>query len=172
MLQNSLLNSPWQASCDWSRLWQVTGFPESLKTGHNCAMIIYFCICTYCWVCGQPYCQKLHLDANCIRQVCVCARSYPSLCDPMDYILLGSSVHGIFQARILEWITISFSGGSSWPRNQTRVSWVSCIGRAIIYHCATWEACIKHAYALFVEILDLLMWIRNKNNCILKICKL
>ena len=49
------------------------------------------------------------------------------LCDPMDYSLPGSSVHGIFQARILEWVAISFSRGSLWPRDQT---WVSCfVGR-------------------------------------------
>ena len=44
------------------------------------------------------------------------------LCDPMDCSLLHSSVHGIFQARVLEWVAISFSRGSSWPRNQTQVS--------------------------------------------------
>ena len=41
-------------------------------------------------------------------------------CDPMDYILPGSSVHGILQARILEWVAISFSRGSSRPSDQTR----------------------------------------------------
>ena len=45
-----------------------------------------------------------------------------TLCDPMDYSLLGSSVHGISQARILEGVAISFSKGSSWPRDWTRVS--------------------------------------------------
>ena len=54
---------------------------------------------------------------------------------PMNCSLPGSSVHGIFQARILEWI--AHSRGSSWPRDQTRVS---CIGRWILYHWATWEA--------------------------------
>ena len=42
----------------------------------------------------------------------------------MDYSLPGSSVHGIFQARILEWVAISFARGFSQPRNQTRVSWI------------------------------------------------
>ena len=51
-------------------------------------------------------------------------QSCPTLFDPMDYSLSGSSVHGIFQARVLEWIAISFSRGSSQPRNRT---WVSCI---------------------------------------------
>ena len=52
-------------------------------------------------------------------------QSCPTLCDPVDCNLLGFSIHGILQARILEWIAISFSRGSSWPRDQTPVS---CIG--------------------------------------------
>ena len=50
------------------------------------------------------------------------AQSCPALCDPMDCSLLGSSVHGIFQTRVLEWVAISFSRGSSRPRDWTRVS--------------------------------------------------
>ena len=50
------------------------------------------------------------------------AQSCPTLCDPMDCSLPGSSVHGIFQARVLEWIAISFSSGSSRPRDGTQVS--------------------------------------------------
>ena len=46
----------------------------------------------------------------------------PTLCDPMDYSPPGSSVHGIFQARILEWVAISFSRESSRPRDWTQVS--------------------------------------------------
>ena len=59
--------------------------------------------------------------------VCVCvyikkeetkvAQSCPTLCDPMDYSLPGSSIHEIFQARVLEWVAISFSRGSSGPRD-------------------------------------------------------
>ena len=50
------------------------------------------------------------------------AQSCPTLCNPMDSSLPGSSVHGIFQARILEWAAISFSRGSSQPRDWTGVS--------------------------------------------------
>ena len=50
------------------------------------------------------------------------AQSCPTLCDLMDCSPPGSSVHGIFQARILEWVAISFSRGSSGPRGQTQVS--------------------------------------------------
>ena len=52
----------------------------------------------------------------------------------------GSSVHGVLQARILEWVAISSSRGSSWPRDQIHVSWVSCIGKQILNHWATGEA--------------------------------
>ena len=50
------------------------------------------------------------------------AQSCPTLWDPMDCSLPGSSVHGIFQAIVLEWIAISFSRGSSQPRDRTQVS--------------------------------------------------
>ena len=50
------------------------------------------------------------------------AQSCLTLCNPMDCGLSGSSVHGIFQARVLEWIAVSFSRGSSQPRDQTWVS--------------------------------------------------
>ena len=57
------------------------------------------------------------------------AQSCPTLCDPMDCSLPGFSVHGILQARIVEWVTISFSRGSSQPGDQTRVS---CTGRQVL----------------------------------------
>ena len=49
-------------------------------------------------------------------------QSCPTLCNPLDCSLLGFSVHGLPQARILEWVTISFSRGSSRPRDWTQVS--------------------------------------------------
>ena len=54
----------------------------------------------------------------------------------MNCNLLGSFVHRISQARILKWGAISFSRGSSQPRDQTSVSWNFCTGRWILYHCA------------------------------------
>ena len=70
---------------------------------------------------------------------CVCMpekslQSCPTLGDPMDYSPPGSSVHGILQARILEWVAISFSRGSSRPRDRIFISCVSCIGRRVLYH--------------------------------------
>ena len=62
---------------------------------------------------------------------CSVTQSCLTLCDPMDCNLPGSSVLGISQARILEWVTISFSRGSSTPRDRTSVS---CTGRQILHH--------------------------------------
>ena len=67
---------------------------------------------------------------------CSVTQLCPTLCDPMDCSLPGFSVHGISQARILEWVAISFSRGSSRPSDWTHVSW---IGRWILYHWATTE---------------------------------
>ena len=50
------------------------------------------------------------------------SQSCPTLCDPMDCSLPGSSIHGLLQARVLEWVAISFSRGSSRPRDRTQVS--------------------------------------------------
>jgi len=60
------------------------------------------------------------------------AQSCPTLCSPMDCSLPGSSIHEIFQARVLEWVAISFSRESSWPRDWTQVSCI--VGR----HFTVW----------------------------------
>ena len=57
-----------------------------------------------------------------------------NLCDPMDYSLPGSSVHGILPAGILEWVAMPSSKGSSWPRDQTHLSQVPCTSRQVLYH--------------------------------------
>ena len=57
--------------------------------------------------------------------MCVSHSVVSSLCDPMDYSLPGSSLHGILQERILEWVSIPFSRGSSPPRDQIHVSCIS-----------------------------------------------
>ena len=72
-----------------------------------------------------------------IHTVCVPAKSLQScltLCDPMDRSPPGSSVHGISQAGILEWGAISSSRGSSWARDRTLISGISCPGSRVLYH--------------------------------------
>ena len=73
----------------------------------------------------------------------MCAQSRwlcPSLCNPMDYRRSGSSVHGILQARILEWAATPSSRGSFWPRDWTCISCVILHCRQLLYHWATREA--------------------------------
>ena len=78
---------------------------------------------------------------------CLVAQSCPSLCDPTDSSPPGSYVHGILQARILEWVAISFCRESSRPRDWTQVSCtgeqVSCTGGFFTFY-ATRETLLKH----------------------------
>ena len=67
-------------------------------------------------------------------------QSHLTLCSSMDCTMPGSSVCGVLWARTLEWFAISFSRRSSPPRDHALVPYVSCIGRQILYHWATWEA--------------------------------
>ena len=94
---------------------EVSGKPQQMRPAYRYASILHFFV----------------------------AQSRSALWDPMGCSPPGSSVHWIFQARVLEWGAISYSRGSSRPRDQTQVSCVSCIGRGIPYHCTTWEADIS-----------------------------
>ena len=67
---------------------------------------------------------------------CMCVKllqSCPTLCDPMDYSPAGSFVHGTLQARILEWVAVSYSKGSYQSRDWIHVSNISCIGIQVLY---------------------------------------
>ena len=77
-----------------------------------------YCVCVCVCVCAHARVHAL-----------VCAQSCTALCNPTDCSPLSSSVHGILQAKILEWVAISSSRRSSWPRDLTHVSCVSCISR-------------------------------------------
>ena len=67
---------------------------------------------------GNKIIIRDHFHVYCAKSL----QSCPTLCDPMDCSPPGSSVHGIFQARILKWVSIPFTKGSSQPRDQTDVS--------------------------------------------------
>ena len=70
----------------------------------------------------QGWRQGSKIQVNYCVCLCTCAQSCPTLCNPMDFSLPGSSVHGISQARILQWVAISSSRVSSWPRSWICVS--------------------------------------------------
>ena len=106
-------------------------------------ILLFVCIHIFLAVPSMYPCRV----STAVREVPVCAKllqSCPTLCEPMDYSPPGSSVHGILQARILEWAAMPSSRGSSQPRDWTGVSYVSCIGRQGLFVClflttSTWE---------------------------------
>ena len=89
-------------------------------------------------------------------KVTVLAQLCPTLWDPMDCSLPGSSVHGISQARILEWVAIPFSRGSSWPRDQTQVS--GTVGRFL----TVWNTREAHAWVQ-IQTSPIISWIMFLN---------
>ena len=76
---------------------------------------------------GHRNCEII--SAHCLKLLvyftCLQAQSGPTLCNPMDCSLPGSSAHGILQARILEWVVMPSSRGSSQPRDRICVSWIA-----------------------------------------------
>ena len=96
---------------------------------------------------------------DCLYFMCVCTPVYRVVillfsllscvwlfCDPMDCSPPGSSVHGIFQASILEWIAIPFSRGSSWPRDRTWVSCKSSVTHLFLLQVQLWFWCGKRSF--------------------------
>ena len=118
----------------WIFCWQMTKVGEKKKESSHKEETkiiqgvgsLFFC---------QFYVR--HQDACCCYSV---ANFVLLFCDPMDCSPPGSCLHGISQARLLVWVAVYFSRVSSWPRDQTHVSCVSCIGRQVIYNWDTWEA--------------------------------
>ena len=99
----------------------------------------------YIKVIGYVYCWPCIMLVTCLLRPKILkwsevAQSCPTLCDPMDCSLPGSSVHGIFQARVLEWVAISFYRGSSQPRDWTPVSHIA--GRCFIIWATREALCI------------------------------
>ena len=107
------------------------------------------------WQAILYYWALLKLTQCYMSIACTCAKSLQScltLRDPADRSPSGSSVHGILQARILEWVAMPVSRGSSQPRDWTHVSYVSCIGREFLYHLChlipqqSWWKCNLETY--------------------------
>ena len=86
-----------------------------------------------------PNPESIHLRSDNFKGyiACLVAQSCLTVCNTLDHGSLGYSVHGILQARTLEWVAISFSRRSFQPRDWTHIS---CIGRWILYQWATGEA--------------------------------
>ena len=83
------------------------------------------------WVCT---CTNKPTLLQLMKPAADAAQSRLTLCNPMDWSQPGPSVRGILQARILEWVAVSYSRGSSQPRDWTSASCISCMRRQVLYH--------------------------------------
>ena len=119
--------------------------------------------------------QQNHTYTGNMGIICICcyfcsvAKSCPTFCDPMDCSPPGCFVHGILQTRILQWVAMLSSRGPSWPRDQTCVCCISCLGRQILYHWATWEACL-YSNAFFIpnpseQVFCPFLWFKEVWSC-------
>ena len=117
-----------------SALGQTFNLSISSISEKNLLMLQFLLVslCSYFFICSLNECFLSNHHAM------LCSVSCPTL-QPHDCKLLDTSVHEIFQARILEWVAISSSRRSSWFSDWTHVSCISFIGRQILYHWTTWE---------------------------------
>ena len=90
------------------------------------------------------------------------AQSCPTLCDPMECSLPGSSVRSVFQARVLEWVAISVCRVSSWPRDRTQVSRIVSKMLYCLSHQG-WGELIIREFGMDIQTLLYLKWITNKD---------
>ena len=120
----------------------ITSQPHRECTGERCSIVLGSIIWAFHSSSEKPFpLYKTYLFVHAkLLQSCT------TLCDPMDWSLPNSSVHGIIQTRVLEWVTMVSSRGPSWPQDWTCVSWVSCIVGRFFTHWATWEAHICCLY--------------------------
>ena len=129
-------------------------FPLDTSRAHSSLFFFFLNLSLYLELSAQAH------FVSAIYLPCCCCKTAPPPSTPASFSLMCAqsfshvrlfatswtvacqtlpSVHGIFQARILEWVAIPFSGGSSWPRDRTCISCVSCNGRQILDCCATWK---------------------------------
>ena len=127
------------------RLWQLpvhSGWPHSPAQAVLGEQMTWVLVTDPSPIMSKDYSQSFIRTIRwrmCFWFTCMRAKLLQSsltLCHPMDCSSPGSSVHGILQVRVLEWVAISPSRGSFQPRYQTHI----CIVRQILYLCATWEA--------------------------------
>ena len=134
--------SIWLARCNLKAPKVLTDTPQAWE----CATLLLLLGLDLEWCRGFPISRK-HEDQvvkGAWTGVCLLCAKLPKSClilwDLRDCSIPGSSVHGILQARILEWVAMLSPRGSSQPRDRTHISYVSCIGRWVLYHKCHLEA--------------------------------
>ena len=118
---------------------------------------------------GLSTSRSLHIRENQVSGfvVALVAKLCPTLCHPMNCSTPGSSVHGISQTRILVWVAIPFSRGSSQPKDRTCIS---CIDRQILYHWATREAHVLTRMAKEIKTDNTKCWLGYRTNVFIHCC--
>ena len=121
----------WRWEMEWMNEW------ENELTGGG--SFLGLCLSSRLWVFLQIVCKLFGIvrwawEYKRFYEDSTCAKSCPTLWNPMDCSPPGSSVPGILQARILEWVAMPSSRRSPWPRDQACTFCISCIGRWVLYH--------------------------------------
>ena len=117
--------------------------------------------CTWLWGLGLDF----YLACACMHAQSL--QLYLTLCDPLDHSLPGSSVHGILQARILEWVVMPSSRGSSWPRGWTCIS---CITGGFFTHL--FQHCLLKRLSFLLWIIFLLCQLVNFSLLVIELFRL
>ena len=119
-IQHNLVKGIWVLDLDFKIYTKV--HPLIAVSWTSCLNSLSFSLFTYAIAISRITNASRHKVI--VSEEVLVAQSCPTLCDPMDCSPPGSSVHEIFQARILERVAIPCSRGSFQPRDQTRVSWI------------------------------------------------
>ena len=141
---------PWVGKIPWKRAWQPTQVFLSGESHRQRSLVGYIpqgckesdttevTVCTHACISETTkFCSVLS-GQNILSVFVVCVLSLSVLSNslhPHGLQPTSSFVHGIFQTRIAEWVAITYFRGSSWHRDQNRISCFSCIGREILYCC-------------------------------------
>ena len=150
--------------CEASRVQKEEETPFLAKNQSMKIMDFVYCslsplLAVYKLAHSSPWLQTLNCNFLCCAVLCLVTQSCLILCDPIDRSLPGSSVHGILQARILEWVAIPFSRGSSWPKDWTQVCtagrffiiWVTGEAHCWVFaNIFTWVSPMSQSFCLFL----------------------
>ena len=120
-MQHNLVKGIWVLDLDFKIYTKV--HPLIAVSWTSCLNSLSFSLFTYATAVSRITNASRHRVI--VSEEVLVAQSCPTLCDPMDCSPPGSSVHEIFQARILEWVAISFSRGSFPPRDRTHISQIA-----------------------------------------------
>ena len=147
--------------------WFFWGLSPWLTDGCSLSVFGYSCLSRHmCLWCLSVYPDLLfldyqldfmgaHLDGLIAAVATYAAKSHQlhlTLCDPMDCSSPGSSVHGTLQARILKWVTMPSSSGSSQPRGWTYISYISCVGKQVLYYWLHLGSLMASVFKLIISL--------------------